>query len=216
MNLILIAATAAAGAVLLSLLIFASANTDLFAHQYPLLLGANVAVAITLLLLLSIQLRKLLRDYRKGVFGSRLRARLLVALVSVAVIPGVLVYGVSIQFAVNSIESWFNVRVDSALEGGLTLGRNVLDTLQAELTTKARNMALDMGDAAAIKAARLNQLREQAGVQTATLLTSGGQVIVSSSIDISSLLPPLPNVTQLRKAQQSHGLAWVDGDAESG
>jgi nitrogen fixation/metabolism regulation signal transduction histidine kinase len=216
MNLLLLIATAAAGAVLLSLLTFASANTDLFAHQYPLLLGANIAVAVTLLVLVGLQLRKLRRDYRRGVFGSRLKARLLLVLVSMAVMPGVLVYGVSMQFAVNSIESWFNVRVDSALEGGLTLGRNVLDSLQADLLVKARNMALDLGDASTGRSELLNRLREQSGVKTATMLTASGQVVTSSSADITNLLPPLPNAAQLRRAQQSHGLSWVDGDAETG
>jgi nitrogen fixation/metabolism regulation signal transduction histidine kinase len=216
MNLLLLIATAAAGAVLLSLLTFASANTDLFAHQYPLLLAANIAVAITLLTLVGLQLRKLYRDYRRGVFGSRLKARLVIALVSMAVVPGALVYGVSMQFAVNSIESWFNVQVDSALEGGLTLGRNVLDTLQSELSAKARNMALDIGDVSTQSSERLNRLREQAAVKTATILTSSGKIMASSSADISSLVPPLPSAAQLRQAQQSNGLSWFDGDAETG
>ncbi len=214
--LLLVLAATGAGAILLSLLTFASANTDLFAHQYPLLLGANIVVAVTLVLLVAIQLRKLRKDYRKGVFGSRLRTRLLLALALMAILPGLLVYGVSMQFAVNSIESWFNVRVDSALEGGLTLGRNVLDSLQADLLAKSRTMALELGDKDASKPGSLDRLREQAGVKTATLFTSSGQVVASSSADISSLLPSLPNASQLRKAQLNHGFAWVDGDAESG
>ena len=215
-NTVLLLAVMAAGAVLLSLLTFATGNTDLFAHQYPLLLAANIGVAITLLVLVGIQLHKLRRDYRRGVFGSRLKTRLLVVLVSMAVAPGVLVYAVSMQFAVNSIESWFDVRVESALEGGITLGRNVFDSLQADLSSKARNIALYLGDGTPIQAGRLDRLREQVGVQSATILTSGGQVVLSSSADIANLLPPLPNASQLRQAQQSRGLSWVDGDATTG
>ena len=213
---ILLIAAAAAGAILLSLLTFASANTDLFARQYPLLMGANAVIAVALLVLVGMQLRTLRSEYRRGVFGSRLKTRLLLILALMAVLPGLLVYGVSMQFAVNSIESWFNVRVDSALEGGLTLGRNVLDSLQADHAAKARNMALYLSDANEIKPARLDRLREQSGVQTATVLSSGGQVVASSSSDLSRLLPPLPTPTQLRQAQQRHGLSWVDGDAETG
>ena len=214
--LLLVVAAAAAGAILLSLLTFASANTDLFSHQYPLLMGANVAVAITLVVLVGIQLVKLRKEYRNGVFGSRLKTRLLLALALMSILPGLLIYGVSMQFAVNSIESWFNVRVDSALEGGLTLGRNVLDSLQSDLSAKARSVALDLAESGTVSPNRLDRLREQAGVRTATLLSSNGQVISSSSADLSSLLPPLPNASQLRKAQLNHGLTWVDGDAESG
>jgi nitrogen fixation/metabolism regulation signal transduction histidine kinase len=216
MKILLLVAAIAAGAILLSLLTFASANTDLFARQYPLLLGANAAVAIALLILVGVQLRTAWSEYRRNVFGSRLKTRLLLMLALMAVLPGALVYGVSMQFAVNSIESWFNVRVDRALEGGLTLGRNVLDSLQADLSTKSRNMALDLADGSPIGSNRLNQLREQAGVQTATILTLNGQVVASSSADIARLLPPLPTVSQLRQALQSNGLSWVDGDANDG
>ncbi|HZV55329.1 MAG TPA: PAS domain-containing sensor histidine kinase, partial [Rhodocyclaceae bacterium] len=128
---------AALGAILLFLLATASANTQLFARHYPLLLGVNAIAAIALLVLVSIQLRGLRREYRQRVFGSRLKYRLVVMLALMAVVPGALIYGVSIQFAVKSIDSWFDVRVDSALEGGLNLGRNVLDALEADLMGKA-------------------------------------------------------------------------------
>ena len=216
MKFLLIAVAAAAAAILLSLLTFASANTDLLAQQYPLLMGANAVVAAALLVLVGVQLYKLRSEYRRGVFGSRLKTRLLLMLALMAVLPGLLVYGVSMQFAVNSIESWFDVRVDRALEGGLTLGRNVLDSLQADHAAKARNMVLDLSGGNGINPARLDRLREQSGVQTATVLTTGGQVVASSSADLSHLLPSLPTLAQLRQAQQKHGLSWVDGEAETG
>ena len=59
-------------------------------------------------------------------------------LVMMAVVPGVLVYTVSMLFAVKSIDSWFDVRVEAALEGGLDLGRSVLDAMQADLLAAAR------------------------------------------------------------------------------
>ena len=55
--------------------------------------------------------------------------RLVLLFALVAVLPGALVYAVSVQFLGRSIESWFDVRVDRALEGGLNLGRNALDYL---------------------------------------------------------------------------------------
>jgi nitrogen fixation/metabolism regulation signal transduction histidine kinase len=212
----LLIAAAAVGALLLFLLASASANTALFAQNYPLLLGLNVVVAIALLALVVVQLRRFSREYRARVFGSRLKLRLLTMLALMAVLPGALVYAVSLQFAVRSIESWFDVRVDSALEGGLSLAHNVLDTLQADLAEKARNMALDLGDREGATPTQLNRLREQAGVRTATLLSTGGEVLASSSADVSQLLPPLPSSAQLRQARQSRGVFLVEGDAASG
>ncbi len=207
---------AAVAAILFFLLTSASANTDLFARHYPLLLGLNAVVAVALLGLVMVQLRALWREYRQGQFGSRLKSRLLLMLALMAVVPGVLVYGVSLQFAVNSIESWFDVRVESALEGGLNLGRGVLDSQLADLVEKGRGMALDLSGPLPVRPAQLNRLREQAGAQTATLFSASGKVLASSSSDLERLLPDLPSASQLRQAWQGRGLALIEGDAKSG
>jgi nitrogen fixation/metabolism regulation signal transduction histidine kinase len=210
-----LAVVAALGAILLFLLASASANTALFAENYPWLLAINGIAAVALVVLVGLKLRRLRRDFRSGVFGSRLKSRLLLMLSLMAVLPGALVYGVSMQFAVKSIDSWFDVRVDAALEGGLNLGRSVLDTLQADLLEKARDAALDLGDDAFVTPSRLNRLREQAGAQSATLMTLSGQVLGSSSGELGSLLPSVPAPSQLRAARSGRGLALI-GDAEGG
>jgi nitrogen fixation/metabolism regulation signal transduction histidine kinase len=212
---ILLIVAAAAGAILVFLLTSASANTELMARHYPWLLGANAMIAVALLALVGIQLKRLWQDYRGGVFGARLKARMVMLLAVTALVPGTLVYAVSMQFAVRSIESWFDVRVDSALEGGLELGRNVLDALQGDLLTKARSMSLDLGDPA-VGPAMLHRLREQAGVQSASLLTVSGQVVAYSSANVSSLLPSIPAPAQLRQARLGRGFSVVDGDAAEG
>jgi nitrogen fixation/metabolism regulation signal transduction histidine kinase len=210
-----LAVIAALGAILLFLLASASANTALFAANYTWLLAINGIAALSLLVLVGLQLRRLRRDFREGVFGSRLKSRLLLMLSLMAVLPGALVYGVSMQFAVKSIDSWFDVRVDTALEGGLNLGRSVLDGLQADLLAKTRDAALELGDGSFISPSRLNRLREQAGAQTATLLTLSGQVLGSSSGELGNLLPPVPAPSQLRAARGGRGLAQI-GDASGG
>ena len=207
---------AALGAILLFLLASASADTDLFARHYPLLLGVNATAAVALAVLVTIQLRRLRREYRQRVFGSRLKYRLVLILAMMAVLPGVLIYGVSMQFAVRSIDSWFDVRVDRALEGGLALGRNVLESLEAELAGKARGLAFDLSDAPGAGPAQLHRLREQAGVRTATLLSGTGNVLANSSDQMGDLLPSLPSPVQLRQARQSRGVTSIEGDAPNG
>ena len=213
---VLLILAAAAGAILVFLLTSASANTALLSGYYPWLLGANALIAVAMASLVGIQLRRLWKDFKGGVFGSRLKTRLVLLLALMALLPGALVYAVSMQFAVRSIESWFDVRVDSALEGGLALARNVLDAQQSDLLGKARSIALDIGDAGAASPTLLNRLREQAGVQTATLLLASGQVLASSSDTVGNLLPSVPSTAQLRQARLGRGFAVVEGDAATG
>ncbi|MCZ7010021.1 PAS domain-containing sensor histidine kinase, partial [Salmonella enterica] len=76
--------------------------------------------------------------YRRGKFGTRLMTKLALFFGIVGVLPGVLIYLVSLQFVSRSIESWFDVRVETALEAGLNLGRSTIDSALADLQAKAR------------------------------------------------------------------------------
>ena len=207
----LVIAAAAFGAILLFLLASASANTALFARHYPWLLGLNAVVALSLLTLLGWQLRSLWRDHRAKVFGSRLKLRLMLMFGLMAVLPGVLVYAVSVQFVTKSIETWFDVRVEKALESGLNLGRSALDYLLADLTDKGRAMALELGDHSETqRRLLLNRLREQTGVQSAALFTTDGQLLTSSTGDLASLLPSLPATAQLHQVRSGRGYSGIE------
>ena len=179
-----IVATTAISGVLLLLLSLASENTELFARNYPLLLGMNITVAVGLLALVAWLVTQLLREHRAAVFGSRLKLRLFAAFAALAVAPGALIYVLSVNFVSRSVDSWFNVRIEQALEGGLNLGRNTLDYVSADLLEKARAMARELGDTPLIRrSARLDELREQSGAASATLFSSAGRVLSTSSAD---------------------------------
>ncbi|MGH8730369.1 MAG: PAS domain-containing sensor histidine kinase, partial [Burkholderiales bacterium] len=140
----LIALVLLLGAIMLYLLSSASADTPLFSGDLPLLLGLGVGLVLVLMLVVGYQLLLLRRRLKARVFGSKLTLRLVLLFALVAVLPGALVYGVSVQFLSRSIESWFDVRVDKALEGGLSLGRVTLDNMLRELRAKAELMTLEL------------------------------------------------------------------------
>jgi nitrogen fixation/metabolism regulation signal transduction histidine kinase len=211
----LVVAAAIAG-ILLFLLATASANTPLFARNYTLLLGLNGIIAVGLASLVFVQLRGLWREYRARRFGSRLKLRLMAIFAAMAVVPGVLVYAVSLQFAVKSIESWFNVRVDAALESGLQLGRTSLEILLTELAAKADQITLELEVAPQIRSPQLNQLRERSSVESATVFSPAGNVIATSDTQIDALMPEQPTSAQLRQARQAHGYRAVEGNVSDG
>jgi len=205
------------GAVLLFLLAAASGNTALFSHNYALLLGLNAVLALAVLALVGYQLWVLTAKLRARVFGARLTLRFLLMFLPMVIVPGGLVYVVSLQFMAKSIESWFDVRVDNALEGGLNLGRTALDLLLTELNDKGRRMALDLSDQTPTQqVVLLDRLRRQAGVDEALLLSSGGNVIASASKGMGKLVPDLPNTMIQRQARQSRGYSAIEGGPDKG
>jgi len=167
------------------------------------LLGLNIALALVLTLLVGAQLWKLYKQMRARVIGSRLTLRLLGAFALMALIPGVIVYSVSVNFLTRAIESWFNVKVEAALDGGLRLGQSTLDIMLADLEEKGESMSLTLAfQTSGSSLSLLNDLREKSGVQDAVLLSQQGRILAISSRDATSFLPELPSVPQLRQARQ--------------
>lgn len=208
---------AVVGAVTLYLLATASANTALFAQHYPLLLALNGGLAVCLAFLLGYQLYALRQKLKAGVFGAKLTLRLVLLFALVAVLPGALVYGVSVQFVARSIESWFDVRVEKALEGGLNLGRTTLDNLLKDLIKKADAMAASLAvRPPAEHIAALNTLREQAGAQEATLFTPRGKVLVYSGSERTGLMPDLPGPNVMRQLRQQQVYSAIEAIPERG
>jgi nitrogen fixation/metabolism regulation signal transduction histidine kinase len=194
--------SAALGAVLLYLLSHASANTASSGQNYTLLLAGNIGLAVFLIVLIGLQLWKLYRQMRAHVIGSRLTLRLLGMFALMALIPGLIVYAVSVNFLTRSIESWFNVKVEAALDGGLRLGQNALDIMLEDLQEKGENMAISLAfQPTGSHLSLLNDLREKSGVQDAVLLSAQGRILAFSSADATSFLPDMPSVPQLRQAR---------------
>ncbi|MDR0528092.1 MAG: HAMP domain-containing protein [Zoogloeaceae bacterium] len=204
----------ALGGAALWFLMLASTSADMMNKRYPLILLVNALFLLALLVLLGRQAWRLSRDLRAGIFGSRLKLRLILMFSLVTIIPGMLVYGVSIQFITRSIESWFNVRVEKALESGLTLGRAALGYLQGELAQKAGFAAREIAEHPAVSLrTQVSRLREQIAVDSIALFSPDGQLLASAQRDFSRPLPPLPSQQELRGAQQGSAAAFMEDRA---
>jgi len=213
----LVLACAGIGVALLVLLSRASSNTELFSRHYPWLLGLGGLLALGLLTLVGYQLSILRRKLKSRMFGSRLTVRLVVVFALMALVPGVLVYAVSVQFLARSIESWFDVRVDRALEGGLNLGRSAIDGSLEDLHQKAETMAqLLVEKGARPELTRLHRLREQYGVEEAALVDNQRRVIAFSSSEPRGLLPDLPSASILRQVRSQQPYLKVESIPERG
>ncbi|MBA4142287.1 MAG: HAMP domain-containing protein [Nitrosospira sp.] len=199
--------SAGLGAVILFLLASAGADTGLFERRYRLLIRLNVGFVLFLMAVVGYLLWRLRRRLNTGVFGSRLALRLLLIFSLMAVLPGALVYGVSVQFLGKSIESWFDVKVDRALERGLNLGRAMLDSQLEELGDKAHAATIILSQQPAPPLPVLDQLQKQLQVHEVTLFNQDGHVIAFSVADGSKPVSEGLSTVMMRtaEAQKSYG-----------
>ncbi len=220
MNLALRYALVVGGAVvsiLLFLLAAASESSSVFDRYYAWLLGLNAAVAAALLLIVGVALARLYSRYKKGKFGSRLMVRLVLLFAGIGTLPGIIIYIVSFQFASHSIDSWFNVKIEAALQSGVNLGLAALDQALSELGAAAEVGATTLAghDRVAARAILKRFVDEHGGMQSAIVVGTDGKIIASAAADPrANLAADLPTQDMLVQAIMPGGYAHPEGGIE--
>jgi nitrogen fixation/metabolism regulation signal transduction histidine kinase len=200
------------GTLLLILLAQATNNRALYERYYFLIFVVNGVVALVLCVLTAWIAARLWRRYRQGKFGSRLLIKLAATFALVGLVPGVLIYTVSYQFVARSIESWFDVKVEGALESGLNLGRAVLDSVGSDTTTKAQAAAAVLGSVSdSASGVVLEQLREQYGFDDAALWSAAGNLIASVGESRFSLTGARPSPAVFRSLRTRKSSVTIEG-----
>jgi two-component system nitrogen regulation sensor histidine kinase NtrY len=87
------------------------------------LINLNILFIIICLFLVFRNIFKLLLERKRGVPGARLRSKLVVAFVTLSLVPTMLLFFVSAGFITNSIENWFNTQVEESLEESLEVAQ---------------------------------------------------------------------------------------------
>ncbi|WPB57295.1 sensor histidine kinase [Xylophilus sp. GOD-11R] len=198
--------------VLLFLLTQATDNRALYEQNYVRLFGINVVVAALLLAVIGwIGLRLFVR-LRRGRFGSRLLMKLAIIFAVLGFVPGMLIYTVSYQFVARSIESWFDVKVEGALDAGLSLGRSTLDALANDLAGKTRVAGAQLANLSDVGAGlALERVRDQLGASDVVLWNASGHLVASAGQSRFELNPERPTPQILRNVRAQRSIAQVEG-----
>ena len=214
----MVALLAAIGAsmVLAFVLSFSSQGGAFYERHFVWLFWVNLAVAGLLTLVIAMVALRLAVRLRRGKFGSRLLIKLAGIFALVGLLPGLVIYTVSYQFANRSIAAWFDVRVAGALDAGLALGKGTLETLTADVVGKTRIAAERLADTGPVAPLTLERLREQLGASEASLVGPGGQVLLTAGGGAASGPPERPPLALLRQARIADSASQVEGlDDES-
>jgi two-component system nitrogen regulation sensor histidine kinase NtrY len=97
-----------------------------------ILININLLLLLLLIFLVFRNLVKLLYDRKRKVLGAKLRTRLVMAFVLLTLLPTTVLFLFSISFITSSIEFWFNVPVEQALENSLRVGRSMYQRAETE------------------------------------------------------------------------------------
>ena len=202
--------------VLIFLLIVVSQDQALYERYYGILFYTNLSAGGLLLLVIVWVLLRLGIRLRKRKFGARLMLNLAAAFALVGVLPGLVIYAVSYQFVARSIESWFDVRVEGALQAGLDLGVGTLDTLAQDLSNQARRATNEWTELPGYGLG-LERLRGQLNASDLQIWNTQGKLIASSGDTRYELLPQRPSAEVLQELSRRNAFTTIEGldDAEA-
>ena len=207
--------------VLLLLLSTATSNTEFFDGYFIWLYAANIVVGGLLLLSIVVLVVVISIRWRKGRFGTRLIAKLAMIFALVGVVPGIILYSVSWQFVSKSIETWFDVKVESALNSGLELGRVTLRIAQEEILSEGKFIAeqivqVPAGTTSEQVGSMVVKIRNQFGIQEVSLFNLQRTLILSTEPKPKGYFPA-PSSEIVAEAFKKNGITFLDEiDIEQG
>jgi nitrogen fixation/metabolism regulation signal transduction histidine kinase len=206
----LIISAIALGVSALILLGQTAQSSKQFGRTHEILLLINAAGAMVLLLMIFGNLIRLWTDFRRKVPGAKLKARMLAAIVALAVAPIIVVYLFAVQFLNRGIDTWFDVEIESGLEDALTLGRSALDRrIQTNMERTQRIAGQLIESDSSDLVATLGALRRESGATEVTLFARNYFVVATSTNDLTAPFPTTPPedvILQLRQARSFVGL----------
>ena len=186
-------------------------NSELFDRFYLSLLLLNALGLICLSTLIILNLKRLIRQLRNRVIGSRMTVRIVLLFSLLSVTPVLIVYYFSLDFLHRGIDSWFDLKVENALDDSLELSRLALDVRMRELLNTTEKIAEEISDIDRDELPfYIDQIRERISANELTLLTRKGVIVVSSSSDTKSLVPDIPEETILLQQIQNKTYLGLD------
>lgn len=191
-----------------------SSDSSLFQKYYPLLSVANRVIAVILFALVVAMIARLAQYFRQHRFGMHMTVRLAAVTAGIAVSACLVIYLVSALFISRSIDSWFDVRVERALDSGVTITRGILTQQQTLTEATARQMAEALSRTPpALMMTDLMRLVEREPNLEALVFLGNGTAVAAAGSRLNVMMPELPTPAQMRVVRSTGIYSVIDGDA---
>ncbi|MCX8072405.1 MAG: ATP-binding protein [Candidatus Binatia bacterium] len=173
-----------------------------------LLINVNLLLLILLVFLVTRNVAKLVWERRRGIFGSRLRTRLVLAFVALTLAPSILLFWVAQGFLQLAFQTWFNSRVEAALQGSVSIAQsyyqfaaNQAFRFARELGRQSQAAGLLATDPTAALQQWVEAKRAEYGLAHIELRGSDQRLLAQASEGDAPRLPEVPTEAARRVAR---------------
>jgi nitrogen fixation/metabolism regulation signal transduction histidine kinase len=199
--------------LLVSLHLMSSAvqnSAELSRYFVPLLIF-NLAGMLVLIVMITYNSIRLIRQYLRHSAGSRLTLRMVLIFILISLLPVGVVYYYSFSFLQGGIDSWFDVQIDQAMQDSRDLAQASLSLNQRVWLKYTEQQLLSIADTSeSALSLTIAKLRQQSGALELSLSDPSGQIIAYSNAVADELAPAKPDdyiMQRLREGNSYVGLA---------
>ncbi|WP_273152760.1 sensor histidine kinase [Methylophaga thiooxydans] len=197
--------------VMAYLLSAATQDSSRLNDLFLVIFSVGIASLFLLAAILARSLYRLYRDFKRHEAGSRLTIRLVSLFVLLILVATTIVYGFSIHFLHRGINSWFDVKVEQALDDSLELSRTSFGIRMRTLLRQTRMMAGVMSELPDSRLSHsLRELNELSGALELSVWAMDGQPVASSIETPTIMVPNRPNDAIMRQIQQGEDYIGLD------
>jgi len=203
--------------VALYLLGSAAQNSAEFDRWLPWILLVNISGLLTLFVLLAAKVTGLVRDYRRNVPGSRLKARTVAIFSALAVTPILVVYYFSLQFLSRGIDSWFEIEVTQGLKDTRELSHAALEVRVREFLQHTQVVAHELSPLSDFELiGTLDRERRESTALEFTVVGAQTRIIATSSDRPMDMLPVPATDEMMLQVHRGRPYVSLDTDAVGG
>lgn len=186
------------------LLVSAAQYESKLSEYFSLLFIINILGALLLLVMIAANIYQLIKEIKSKQLGSRLTIRFLMTYGILALIPLAIVYAFSLQFLNESIDSWYDVKIEKALDNALLVGRNSMEAVKTDLITTLEDdlSALPDSNSQTDLFSFLDEIRETNDLTELSLYSLSGRIIASSNADVTVIIPDSPDERMMALAKR--------------
>lgn len=196
---------------------FSAQNAQDQGDWFTALLFVNAVGVVVLLIFLLASFIRLVRQYRKRVLGSRLMVRFVFLFMCLTIIPISVVYYFSAQFLSKGVDSWFDDKIEQALDDALLLGQGFLEASKQDLINNAlidsKRISSIIGNAEVVRA--LDQIRAERAYTELDLFQQNGRAVAFSHINAVKLFPNAPDKIDMLKASNGEVVVKIEQAANA-
>jgi two-component system nitrogen regulation sensor histidine kinase NtrY len=124
------------------------------------LINLNILLILLILFLVFRNVFKLLLEKRREVPGARLRSKLVIAFVTLSLVPTMLLFFVSAGIISKSIENWFNEEIETSLQESLEVAQTYYKNSETNALYYGDQLARFVKDQKLLNERNLPELRE--------------------------------------------------------